>query len=629
MRPLQRGGAAFSAALLLPAVLAVAGLGLATPAAAGTESLGQRSGDSAPAQSWARVGASVRMAPERLLSSAPAAGRVRIVSMQKVGGRPTVSVRVATGRTAALAAVEAAQAAPGALSVAVDTRVHADATPSNDAYRSSQWALDRLRAEDTWATQVGTGVTVAVVDSGVDKTHPDLAGQVLPGTDFVAPGDGSADGHGHGTHVGGIIAAVANNGIGVAGLSPGVKLLPVRVLDNTGAGWSSDTAAGIVWAVDHGAQVINLSLGGPSPTTVGQQAVDYAVAHGVVVVAAAGNGRATGNQVNYPAAYAGVVGVAATDRTDATASFSNTGAYVDIAAPGVGIASTYPGGGYANMSGTSMATPYAAAAAALVKSANPSLGSDAVTAVLEQSALDLAPAGRDDASGYGLIDPSAAVCLATGCASQPVPTSTAPGPGAAPAPAPVTPVTPVTPVPPPAAGPVPAVTLSPGALSVRYGATISGSARLVDRATGSGLARKPLQVCTRKAPARAYSCTTYVTDSTGTVRYRWTARANATTYAAYRAGSAAVTSPTVAYTVIARASVRTSGGSLVATVKPASKQRVTLYRHAGSGWVVVAQRTVDARGDATFSRLKGARYRVKVASSQTLRGVTSSFVRVR
>ena len=179
-----------------------------------------------------------------------------------------------------------------------------------------------------------------MIDTGVDATHPDLTGQVLPGASFVPGAPTAADDNGHGTHVSGIIAAATNNGVGVRGAAPGVKILPIKALNSGGSGSYSTVATAIYSAVDQGAKVINMSLGGTVASTVFDAAVAYANAHGVTVVAAAGNDGARGNPASYPGSTPGVVAVGAVDSTLTRASFSTCGAYVDIAAPAVG---TSPG----------------------------------------------------------------------------------------------------------------------------------------------------------------------------------------------------------------------------------------------------------------------------------------------
>jgi len=293
----------------------------------------------------------------------------------------------------------------------VDSPVAAMGT--NDPYRPQQWALDRTSFEAAWSTTRGAGVVVAVIDTGVRGDHQDLAPVLLPGIDYVNPGgDGKADPNGHGTHVAGIIAAQANNGVGVAGGAPDVRILPVRVLGANGTGFSSDVAAGIIWAADHGARVINLSLGSTSPHAGTQAAIQYALSKGALVFAAAGNNG--GAVTTYPAAFPEAVAVASIDSNGARSSFSNFGAWVDLAAPGGGIVSTYGSSAtaYGGMSGTSMATPYAAATAALVVAANPAASAASVRANVEAAADDAGPAGHDVEYGHGVIDPRDAVTRA-------------------------------------------------------------------------------------------------------------------------------------------------------------------------------------------------------------------------
>jgi subtilisin family serine protease len=288
---------------------------------------------------------------------------------------------------------------------------------TNDTYRSMQWALNRVSFEDSWAFSKGAGITVAVVDTGVMASHEDLAGAVVPGTDLAADastydpwGTGAVDPGGHGTHVAGIIAARANNGKGIAGGAPNVRIMPVRVLTAAGSGSSADVAEGIIYAADHGAKVINLSLGGGAQ--VGMQiAIQYALSKNVLTFAAAGNYYQSGNTPTYPAAYPEAVAVAAVDANLNHAVFSNTGSYVDIAAPGDNIISTYNSGPhqYTSMSGTSMATPYAAAAGALIYAANPKLTASQVLAALQGSAIDRGAPGKDSVFGSGLINPRGAL----------------------------------------------------------------------------------------------------------------------------------------------------------------------------------------------------------------------------
>lgn len=407
---------------------------------------------SAGDSTWAVPQASRRAAVAKVLAAAPKRGPIRLVTSSVRGGKPAV-VTSTVDAAAAPGLIRAAQADTATLAITVDTPVassdlpaatSAAATPTaitspaaattpaatsavpaasvatwNDPLRPQKWGLTKLRAEAFRAAEHASTV-VAVVDSGVQGNHPDLVGRVRTGTDFVTSGgNGWADGYGHGTHVAGIIAASANNGVGVAGLAPDASILPIRVLDNSGAGWASDMSRGVIWAADHGASVINLSVGGPA-NDVMKSAVDYAIAKGVTVVAAAGNSREQGSPASYPAAYGNVLAVAATDSADRVAAFSNSNSYVNIAAPGVAIASTYPTakGSYVSMSGTSMATPFVAAAAASLKAAKPSLTAAQVMALLQSTAVDKGTAGRDNDYGAGLVDPMRALCSVTACFSD-------------------------------------------------------------------------------------------------------------------------------------------------------------------------------------------------------------------
>ncbi|WP_236028473.1 S8 family serine peptidase [Paractinoplanes lichenicola] len=371
---------------------------------------------------WQPITYGLHVQPERLLPAVVSRTQpVRVVrtSIDR-DGRPVVSVRTATSHDAASALIAEGQRAPGAVSVEADVPVRAAAT---DPLLPVQWDLARVRADGAWPHSTGAGVTVAVIDSGVDAAHPDLAGHVLPGADFLAGTEGTAtDPYGHGTHVAGTIAALTGNGEGIAGMAPDAKILPVRVLDANGNGYMSDVANGIAYAADHGADVINLSVSATSQVGAVTNAVAYARGKGVVVVAAAGNARRTGSPTAYPAADPGVIAVAATDSADAVAGYSNRGDYVDVAAPGSDITSTYPGNRYGRMNGTSMAAPHVAALAALLKGADRGLTPDQVEQIITSSAIDLGPSGRDADFGTGRID--AAAALATLPATTPsTPTS--------------------------------------------------------------------------------------------------------------------------------------------------------------------------------------------------------------
>jgi subtilisin family serine protease len=306
----------------------------------------------------------------------------------------------------------------------------------NDPSWSSQWGPDAIGARGAWAITRGRPeIVVAVLDSGVDLTHPDLRGRLVPGIDTGSGDNDPTDEDGHGTHVAGIIAAASNNGLGVSGVAPGVVLMPVKVMDDDGNIWDSAVAEGIAWAVARGARVVNMSLGGTSDSAAIDAAIDDARAKGVVVVAAAGNHAEGGlaTAVEEPAAYGPVLAVAAVgDGGDALgppgtaarythASYSNGGPEVDISAPGTSILSTVPtweSSDYRRMSGTSMATPFVSAAAALVLSRDPSLTADQVEAALLATAVDLGPPGPDPETGAGLVRADAAVASIAAPASD-------------------------------------------------------------------------------------------------------------------------------------------------------------------------------------------------------------------
>jgi thermitase len=278
-----------------------------------------------------------------------------------------------------------------------------DIVPNDALYSQYQWNLPSIEAEKGWSISKGNeGVIVAVLDTGVQSDHPDLQNKILAGTNIVDENAAPDDDVGHGTHVAGIIGATVNNGEGVAGVSWYNKIMPVKVLDSSGAGSTYSVAQGIIWAVDNGAKVINMSLGNYAQADFLHDAIKYAYDHDVVMVAASGNDNT--ERPGYPAAYPEVFAVAATTSKKERADFSNYGDYIDVAAPGDSIASTYPGSQYAALSGTSMASPHVAALAGLIRSVNPELSADEVMEIMRKSAIDLGDKGRDIYFGYGEID---------------------------------------------------------------------------------------------------------------------------------------------------------------------------------------------------------------------------------
>jgi hypothetical protein len=267
---------------------------------------------------------------------------------------------------------------------------------------------------DVWpGGNTGAGVDVAIIDTGIDGQHPDLA--VVDGINFAGPPDkeGSTDpadwndGFGHGTHCAGIVAAL-NNDIGVVGVAPGARLHAVKVLDDSGLGYTSDVIQGLEWSATNHMQVASMSLGGGSSTSL-QQACDAAFAAGVLLVAAAGN---SGGPVSFPAGYSSVMAVSATDSKDQLAYFSNFGPEIELGAPGVDIYSTYKGGTYTTLSGTSMACPHVTGTAALVWAAG-AASNTAVRDILTGAAEDLPPTGWDPSFGFGLVDAQKAAGIGT------------------------------------------------------------------------------------------------------------------------------------------------------------------------------------------------------------------------
>jgi subtilisin family serine protease len=315
-----------------------------------------------------------------------------------------------------------------------------------DPMREAQWGLDNINAVKAWPVSTGKGVVVAVIDTGIDLGHPDLRGRLVPGYNFVKRGASPQDDNGHGTHVAGVIAAATGNGIGIAGVAPNAKLMPVKVLDATGGGNADAIAAGIRYAADHGAKVLNMSLGedvllGRVATALGENdgvhaAIDYAWRKGAVVVVAAGN--STVPLCSEPAAAEHVVCVGAVGPDNVRSYYSQgdaTSTSAFVCAPGgagysagtgsagigsvddetTNILSTVGRGtpedtrktGYVALAGTSMATPHVSGVVALQLARGWS--NTLAVAKLLAGAHDLGPAGRDGVYGYGLVDAYAAL----------------------------------------------------------------------------------------------------------------------------------------------------------------------------------------------------------------------------
>jgi thermitase len=327
------------------------------------------------------------------------------------------------------------QALPGVRYVEPNYLYYAVATPNDPGY-SRQWALPKIQANLAWDIwQPQSPRYIAIIDTGIDYNHSDLVnkfrrlsnGQIY-GYNLLNNTTNANDDNGHGTHCAGIAAAEINNGIGVAGIAgwrPGlsgynqyVQLMPVKVLDANGSGTLTNVARGITWAADNGAHVLSMSLGGSSGAQSLSDAVNYAWTRGCLIVAAAGNGGSSSPQ--YPAYYTNCIAVAATDSSDTLTYFSQYGSWVDIAAPGAGIYSTYRGNSYATLDGTSMACPHVSGAAALVWSHAPSLTNQQLRSILETNVDPYQPyAGRTIAPNAGRLNVYRALQAAGGGGGTP------------------------------------------------------------------------------------------------------------------------------------------------------------------------------------------------------------------
>ena len=284
----------------------------------------------------------------------------------------------------------------------------------NDPLFAKQYAPQVTHAVEAWATSTGKGVVTAIVDTGVDSSHPDLQAHMVGGWNTVDNTSNAKDDHGHGTHVAGITGALVNNKQGIAGIAPDTTLMPVKVLAADGSGSDETVANGIIWAADHGAKVINMSLGGPGESQVMAEAVAYAIKKNVAVIAAMGNDG--NNEKSYPAACPGVVAVGATNKSDKVTDFSQYGDWISVSAPGASIMATFPTYkvamneygfpmNYASLDGTSMATPAVAGAAAVIRAKFPALDSAQIKARLEGSADKVSgQADFDQHYGFGRIN---------------------------------------------------------------------------------------------------------------------------------------------------------------------------------------------------------------------------------
>ncbi|MES2758926.1 MAG: S8 family serine peptidase [Pseudomonadota bacterium] len=326
-------------------------------------------------------------------------------------GQSNVHLVELPGNASETAVVERLRHNPNLKFAELDRRVKVSMAV-NDPYIGSAWHLNKIGAANAWDIAEGAGVTIAILDSGVDTAHPDLAPNLVAGYNSYSNNTDVADVCGHGTGVAGTAAAATNNAIGVAGMAGRAKIMPVRIayLDASNGCYAyySTVSSGLTWAADHGARIANISYSGASGSASVQSAAQYMKSKGGLVFVSAGN---TGTDQGMTPTSAMVV-VSATDSNDAKASWSSFGNFVTLASPGAGIWSTTRGGSYQAWNGTSFASPLAAGVAAVMMAAGPALSATQVEGLLYSTALDLGAAGRDPLFGYGRVNAAAAVAAA-------------------------------------------------------------------------------------------------------------------------------------------------------------------------------------------------------------------------
>jgi subtilisin family serine protease len=352
------------------------------------------------------------------VDDATAARVMAAAGVTRIGGLDDLGVRVVHVPRGREAAVAALARDPRVVSVEQDAQASVTRVPTDPRW-PRQWGMRKIRAPEAWDRTVGrSSAVIAIIDTGVDRYQPDLRGRVMAGWDFHNNDSNPADDYGHGTAVAGVAAAAGNNGIGIAGVCWNCRILPVKVLSANGSGSHSNIAAGIVWAVKNGADVINLSIAGPSSTTAMSSAIDFALRRGVVVVGAAGNEGS--KRKFYPAAHPGVLSVAATDSSDRLYGWSNRGSWVRLAAPGCAL-TTKPRRRWSVWCGTSFATPVVAGTAALMKSIRPRMPRAEIEGALMRRSVNIR--GVTD----GRVDAARAVSAAAGW-SPPEPPAPDPSP---------------------------------------------------------------------------------------------------------------------------------------------------------------------------------------------------------
>lgn len=345
-------------------------------------------------------------------------------------------LRLAPGSGAANA-IPALLRQPG-VDAAERNHVYSSLGKPDDSIYSQQWGMRKINAEAAWDVTTGSPIVIAIIDTGVASDHPDLEGRVLPGFNAIRNNNEAYDDEGHGTHMAGVAAAAGNNGRGVAGMCWNCQILPIKVLNSNGQGSSASIIRGMNWAADNGAKIFSMSLGSDQRSRGEEDAVNYAYNKGITIFASSGNSGGDKNPVIYPAAYPNVIAIAATAPNDSATGFSSFGDFVDLAAPGVGIWSTYwndeDGNTYAPENGTSPACPHAAGLAALALTLWPELSPAQIEQLLVGSSVDIGAPGKDVYAGWGRID---ALKTVQNAAARNLPGApTPPAPPAPPAPVP-------------------------------------------------------------------------------------------------------------------------------------------------------------------------------------------------
>ena len=292
-------------------------------------------------------------------------------------------------------------------SAELDRLVPPDFIP-NDPYYGSAWHLPKIGAPSAWDSSTGSGITVAILDTGVDGAHPDLAGQMVSGWNFYDNNSNTSDVYGHGTYVAGTVAAVSNNGAGVASVAGQSKIMPMRISDPAGYAYFSTGIQALIYATDHGARVANISYSGFAGSSSVYNAAQYMKNNGGLVTISAGN---SGIDENYLPSTS-IIAVSATDYNDIKTGWSSYGSFVSMSAPGVGIYTTAMGGSYGAPSGTSFSSPIIAGVIALIMAENTALPNTQVESLLYSTAVDLGDMGRDPYYGYGRVDATKAVLAA-------------------------------------------------------------------------------------------------------------------------------------------------------------------------------------------------------------------------